>query len=117
MGVSADNYRNLYVTDHANDCIRVFSNDGVFLNSFGRDSNGVKRLDSPYYVCVSGHYVYVTNSSGHYVTVFTTAGDYVTSFGQEGSGEGDFAYPCGVCTDKEGFVYVSDLDNYRVKCF
>ena len=116
-GVSADNHGNLYVTDSTNDCIQVFGNDGVFLRSFGCDSNGVKRLDDPYYVCVSCHYVYVTNYGGHYVLVFTTAGDYVTSFGQQGSGEGDFKYPSGVCTDKDGFVYVADYSNNRVQCF
>ena len=116
-GVSADNHGNLYVTDYTNDCIQVFSNDGVFLRSFGRDSNGVKRLDYPEYMCVSGHYVYVTNDDGNYVSVFTTAGDYVTSFGQQGSGEGEFKLPCGVCTDKDGFVYVADYGNHRVQCF
>ena len=115
-GMSADNHGNLYVTDYTNNCIQVFSNDGVFLRSFGHDSNGVKRLYSPYSVCVSGHYVYATNS-GHYVSVFTTAGDYVTSFGQYGSGEGEFKYPHGVCTDKDGFVYVTEYSNNRVQCF
>ena len=114
--VSADNHGNLYVTDKTNDCIQVFSNDGVFLRSFGSDSNGVKRLDSPDSVCVSGHYVYATND-GHYVSVFTTAGDYVTSFGQYGRREGEFNYPRGVCTDKDGFVYVTDFRNHRVQCF
>ena len=116
-GISADNHGNLYVTDFTNDCIQVFSNDDVFLRSFGRDSNGLERLYRPYYVCVSGHYVYVTNSSRHYVSVFTTAGDYVTSFGQCGHGEGEFNTPFGVCTDKDGFVYVADCNNHRVQCF
>ena len=115
--VSADNHGNLYITDSTNDCIQVFSNDGVFRRSFGCDSNGVKRLDDPCYVCVSGYYVYVSNDGGHYVSVFTTAGDYVTSFGQRGSGEGDFISPCGVCTDTDGFVYVADCGNNRVQCF
>ena len=115
--VSADNHGNLYVTDCTNDCIQVFSSDGVFLRSFGSDSNGVKRLHSPNYVCVSGHYVYVTNRGGHYVSVFTTAGDYVTSFSQQGGREGEFDLPCGVCTDKDGFVYVADCNNKRVQCF
>ena len=116
-GVSADNHGNLYVTDDTNYCIQVFSNDGVFLRSLGHDSSGVKRLGRPYYVCVSGHYVYVTNRAGHYVSVLSTAGDYVTSFGQHGHGEGEFNYPRGVCTDKDGFVYVADCSNNRVQCF
>ena len=114
--VSADKHGNLYVTDCTSNCIQVFSNDGVFLRSFGYDSNGVKRLDGPYYVCVSGHYVYVTDG-GHYVLVFTTAGDYVTSFGEHGGGNSDYSIPCGVCTDKDGFVYVADYGTERVQCF
>ena len=116
-GVSADNHGNLYVTDYTNNCIQVFGSDGIFLCSFGRDSNGVKRLDGPDYVCVSGHYVYVTNCVSCYVSVFTTAGDYVTSFGQCGYGEGEFNLSYGVCTDKDGFVYVADSNNHRVQCF
>ena len=115
--VSADNNGNLYVTDNTNNCIHIFSNDGVFLRSFCRDSNGVRILSGPYYVCVSGHYVYVTNASGNYMSVFSTAGDYVTSIGQQGGGEGDFKFPHGVCTDKDGFVYVADYSNDRVQFF
>ena len=75
--VSADSHGDLYVTDYTNFGIHVFSNDGVFLHSFGCDSNGVKLLYCPYDVCVSGQYVHITNSLGHNVSVFTTAGDYI----------------------------------------
>ena len=33
--------------------IQVFSNDEVFLRSFGYDGNGVKRQDGPCCVCVT----------------------------------------------------------------
>ncbi len=88
--ISADPQGNLYVTDYDNDCIRVFSNDGVLLRSFGCDDDGVKKLNGPHGVCVSGQYVYVTNYCGHSVSVFTTEGDYVTSFGQYGNQKGQF---------------------------
>ncbi len=81
---------NLYVTDYDNDCIRVFSNDGVLLRSFGCDDDGVNKLNKPHGVCVSGQYVYVTNFGGDNVSVFTTEGEYVTSFGQHGNKEGEF---------------------------
>ncbi len=113
--LSADLHSNIYVTDY-HEYIRVFSKEGVFLHSFGCDSKGVKRLETPYGVCVSGCYVYVTNFEGDYVSVFTTSGDYVTSFGQHGH-VGDFHGPYGVCVDKDGFVYVADWYNDRVQCF
>ena len=49
--ISADVYGNLYMTDYSNTCIQVFSANGVFLRSLGRDKN---KLKLPWGVCVSG---------------------------------------------------------------
>ncbi len=117
VNISADPQGNLYVTDYDNDCIRVFSNDGVLLRSFGCDDDGVKKLNEPCGVCVSGQYVCVTNLEGHNVSVFTTEGEYVTSFGQHGDEEGEFNVPHCVCVDVDNFIYVTDTDNSRVQCF
>ena len=114
-GVSADNQGNLYVTDYTKFRIHVFSNDGVFLRSFGCDGNGVGRLNGPCGVCVSGQYVYVTNTSGHNVSVFTTAGDHVTTFGEQGNKEGSFISPYHIFVNH--FVFVTDLNNNRIQCF
>ena len=114
-GVSADSHGNLYVTDYTKSRIHVFSNDGVFLRSFGRDGNGLERLNGPWGVCVSGQYVYVINYSGHSVSVFTIAGDHVTTFGERGSKEGSFVYPYHIFVGH--FVFVADLNNNRIQCF
>ena len=114
-GVSTDNNGNLYVIDYTYSRIRVFSNDGVFLCSFGRDGNGVERLLGPHGVCVSGQYVYVNNYVGHNVSVFTTTGDHVTTFGERGNKEGSFFYPYHIFV--EHFVFVADSSNHRIQCF
>ena len=114
VGVSSDSHRSLYVTDKTNNCIQVFSNDGVFLRSFGCDGDGVKRLHMPYYVCVFRDYVYVT-CKGPRVSVFTTAGDYVTSFGLQGVS--NYISPYAVCTDRDGFVYISSGGTENVLIF
>ena len=111
--ISADVHGNIYVTDRKNSCIRIFSTDGVFLRSLGKDKN---KLKNPWGVCVSGQYVYVTDTTIHCVLVFTTDGVYVTSFGQYGSKEGDFNYPQYLYIDKDQFVYVSDYCNDRIQC-
>ena len=115
--ISADNHGNLYCADWDNAMIQVFSNDGVFLRSFGSDGKGEKKLKWPWGLCVSGHYVYVCNFGSNNISVFTTDGVYVTSFGQCGSNEGDFNYPYSVCVDQDGFVYVTEYCNNRVQCF
>ena len=114
MNLSSDSHSNLYVTDSGKSMIRVFSNDGVLLRSFGRDDN---RLNTPCGVCVSGQYVYVSNHGSDNVSVFTTAGHYVTSFGQKGREEGEFDCPRGICIDQHAIVCVCDCLNNRVQCF
>ena len=116
--ISADRHGNLYCADYDNAMIQVFSNDGIFLRSFGSNGKGEKKVNSPWGLCVSGHYVYVCNYGSSNISVFTTDGVYVTSFGQHGySNEGDFNYPHSVCVDQDGFVYVTDKLNNRVQCF
>ena len=116
--ISADSHGNLYCADKDNAMIQVFSNDGVFLRSFGCDGKGEKKVEKPWGLCVSGHYVYVCNGGSYNnISVFTTDGVYVTSFGQRGSNEGDFNWPYSVCVDQDGFVYVTDYNNSRVQCF
>ena len=114
-GIASDNYGNVYTT--CSDCIHVFSSDGVLLRSFGCDENGVKKLSSPWGICVFGQYVYVVNRTSHSVSVFTTYGVYVSSFGQRGHEEGEFNAPFYLCVDQDGFLYVSDYKNSRVQCF
>ena len=114
FGLCSDEHSNVYICD-INKCrVQVFSNGGEFLRSLDGDRDGVKKIRKPHDVCVSGQYVYVTNFSGHSVSVFTTDGEYVNTFGQRGSGPSDLMYPCGVCVDKDGFVYVCDNGNNRL---
>ena len=115
--LSPDSHGNLYVTDINNSVIRVLSVDGDLLRSFGYDENGVKKLRGPRGVCVASQYVYVTHTGLCNVSVFTTEGAYVTSFGHHSSEEGCFGYPCGLCVDRDGFVYVADCENDRVQVF
>ena len=117
FAISADSHGNLYCADWDNAMVQVFSNDGVFLRSFGCDGKGEKKVDWPWGLCVSGHYVYVCNYGSSNISVFTTDGVYVTSFGQCGSRKGDFNWPNSVCVDQDGFVYVTDSNNSRVQCF
>ena len=113
--LSSDSHGNLYVTDYDMSMIRVFSNDGVLLHSFGCDV--VNRLNKPRGVCVSDQYVYVSDSFGHNVSVFTTAGHYVTSFGQQGKDKGEFKYPFGIFVDMHNVIFVCDSYNSRIQCF
>ena len=113
---SADIHQNLYVSDGRNSSVQVFTKDGVHFRSIGRDKGCMKNPNS---IHVHGQYVYVTDIAGHCVFVFTNDGEYITSFGQKGQKKkrGNFNLPVYVHVDKDGFVYISDLNNHRLQCF
>ena len=117
VGISVDNYSNLYVTNETHGHVAVFSNDGTFLHSFGCDGNGKGVLKEPFGICVSGHYVYVTDVFSYSVSVFSTDGAYVTSFGKSGADKGNFNHPLNVCVDRDSFVLITDYYNNRVQIF
>ena len=108
-GLCPDSHQNVFVCDRNNSVIQVYSKDGEFLRSFGCDENGVRRLKSPYGVCVAGQYVYVADYGARQIAVFTTEGDYVTSCGN--------CHSRGVCVDQDGFVYVTDCDHSKINIF
>ena len=112
--IKSDIHQNLYVTDVNNSCVQVFTKDGVHLRSIGHDKKELKR---PCGLCVHGQYVYVTDVTSHCMFVFTTDGEYITSFGQKGQKEGHFNFPAHVILDKDGFICVTDANNYRIQCF
>ena len=86
----------LYISEFGNHRIQVFSRDGQFVNSFGK-----QELSCAEGVCVSDGYVYVADHHKSLVFVFTKNGEFVTSFG-----EGHISSPYGVSVDSDGFVYV-----------
>ncbi len=112
-----DEHGNLYVCAGKNSRIRVLSNSGEYLHSFGCDGSGVNMLSGPCGIYVASQYVYVTSNGNHTISVYTTEGEHVTTFGKRGSNEGDLINPRGVCVDKDGFVYVCDASNNRVQVF
>ncbi len=51
------------------------------------------------------------------VTVLNAEGEYFGVFGAKGDGDGEFLWPCGVATDAEDRVYVSDEQLHRIIIF
>jgi hypothetical protein len=42
---------------------------------------------------------------------------YCTQWGRQGTGPGQFYWPCGVAVDAAGHVYVADAYYYRIQMF
>ena len=115
--ISFDSAGNCYVADTCNHRVVVFTEDGQYLRQFGKEGEGQGELKYCYSLAIDSDIVYVADTDNHRISVFTTDGTYITSFGTEGNGPGQFRHPCGVTTDENGCVYISDYDNGRVQIF
>ena len=64
-------------------------------------------------------YIYVPEIEGgvHRIRRFSSSCSFLGSWGSKGSGDGQFYYPFGVCSDPIGDIYVLDSGNKRVQKF
>ena len=110
-GIAGDEHMNLYICDYRNNSVHVLSlkGQGELLNSF--------QLDCPFSIHVSGGLVYFSSWAIHNIFVFTKQGKLVASFGHQGWKEGQFALPCGLVVDTNGYLYVCDRGNSRLQLF
>ena len=105
---------NAYIADHYNNRIQVLDTSGQFIRQFGHEE-GEGRLKGPSAVHIIGQFVYVSDSGHHRIAVYETSGQVVTSFGREGEGEGEFKRPRHIISDHNGFIYMCDRCNNRIK--
>ena len=103
----------IYIADWGNSRIQVVSFAGKFLKRFGQ---GI--LKSPWGIAVTEDNVFVTDIRLHALFLFSKK-DYklVRRTGTFGGGERQLNYPCGLCVDYNGDVYVAESFNNRVSVF
>lgn len=112
-GIACDTNGTVYVADNGNCCILVFTDEGLFLRSFGH-GRGAGKLFSPNFVTIDAdNIVYVSDSTAKVVNLFTLVGKYVTTISCQ---LGHWS-PHGVAVDGDGVVYVCDGYNNSVHIF
>ncbi|WP_455209147.1 6-bladed beta-propeller [Kaarinaea lacus] len=96
----------IYVADsHAHD-IKVFDDNGVFINSFGKRGTAAGEFNGPTHLSFANGMLYVTDTFNTRVQVLSDSGDFKREFGKRGLFVGDLVRPKGVTTDSEGNIYV-----------
>lgn len=118
--IEVDADGNLVVADNKNRRIAIYSSDGTFIRDMG-----IGQLNELWGIAVSpvdGN-IYAADTWNHRIAVFNPAGELIDTYGRNGviadgtdSLEG-FYGPRDVAVDKNGFIYVADTGNHRIRVY
>jgi DNA-binding beta-propeller fold protein YncE len=108
--VRFDSKGNLYVGDRENDRVQVFDQNGKFIRAFGGFA--------PFGLFITpDDTLFVADGRAHHVMKMTVEGKILNTFGKLGPEPGHFFLPHGITVDKDGAVYVTEINGKRVQKF
>ena len=133
-GIEVDRRGVVYVSDHGNNRIQVFTTAGRLLAIWGRNGGdgsagtGNGEFHGPRSASTDrAGDVYVVEKFNHRVQKLAPDGSFITRWGRNGgagggdaaigSGDGEFNLPYDGAVDSEGRVYVVDTSNTRLQVF
>lgn len=109
-----DKKQNIYIADRGNNRIQVFDLKGTFLKQW-------RGLGKPFGLFLTPDeklFVSDGNPDGaHRILILDLEGRILAAFGSKGSEPGQFDTPHSLVVDKEGNLYVSEVNNKRVDKF
>nr|XP_006818882.1 PREDICTED: tripartite motif-containing protein 2-like [Saccoglossus kowalevskii] len=98
--------KNVYVSEYEIDCIREYTQGGVYINSYGKSGREQREFNGPYMLATNSKgLVYVPDHFNHRIQVFNSDDQYMFEFSS--TGDSTLSYPKAVAIDKKDYVYVS----------
>ncbi|XP_070545810.1 tripartite motif-containing protein 2-like [Ptychodera flava] len=98
---------NVYVTDYGGNCVRVYTQHGKYLRSFGSEGKGQGQFNWPWGVVIATTgMVFVADYSNKCIQVFNADDQYLYSFDCQ-SGDGKMRYPMGIAIENDKYIYVT----------
>jgi DNA-binding beta-propeller fold protein YncE len=100
----------LHVADRENDRIQVFDQNGSFVRLYGGFA--------PFGIFITPEQeLFVADGRAHQCYRMTLEGKVLDRWGSEGSGPGQFKLPHAIAVDRQGRVYVAEIEGRRVQRF
>ena len=106
----------IVIVDSENHEVVILDEDLQVIRTFGQ-GNGNSKLNNPVGVAIYKDVIAISEYDHHVVKKFSLEGEYLTKFGSQGSGDGQFKNPQGLCFNTKGLLYVVDHFNDRVQVF
>jgi sugar lactone lactonase YvrE len=108
--VRLDSKGNLFVGDRENDRVQVFDQNGKFIRSFGGFA--------PFGLFITADdTLFVADGRAHRVMKMNLEGKISETIGKVGPEPGHFFLPHGITVDKDGAIYVTEINGKRVQRF
>ena len=102
---------NVYICDHGNNRVQVFTSSFQFLFQFNEKMHG------PRGICFNKNEVYVAQAKSNCLNVYSVEGKLLKSVGEKGGKELEFDKPCGVEVSLlMNLIYVCENANNRIQC-
>ena len=111
-----DKDQNIYIADRGNDRIQIFDLKGNFIKQW-------KNVGKPYGIeLVPGDPQKLLVTDGNpdgpnRVLIMDLDGNILSAFGKTGNGPGEFDVPHSIAIDKDGNLYVAEVNNKRLSKF
>ena len=100
----------IFIADCGNSRVQIVSFEGQFITRFGQNT-----LEYPWGITVSNEHVFITDTKLHALLKFDrNSYELIMRTGTQGSENGRFNYPSGLCINHNGDVLVADNNNNRV---
>ena len=118
-GVAVNERNEIAVTEVGNHRIQVFSGDGTYLRSFGRNGDKQGELNWPAGIAfdIKEENILVVDNSNHRVQLFSEQGEYLRRFGSKGNLDHQLMNPLGLSVNCDGNIIVADSHIKLVKIF
>ena len=111
----------LAVAEYGYHTVSLYSTEGKRLHTFGTPNtygSSDDYFNRPSGVAINGDVMYVTENNNHRVKKLRLSDKtFISKFGSNGTSDGQFSNPRGICIDPEGKVFVADHNNHRIQVF
>ena len=115
--IAFDTIGHIYITDLANHCVHVFTEQREYIRQFGSVGSTPGLLCKPISIAIDGTLVYVTERDNNRVSVFTTEGVFLHTLGRCGEEVGEFMKPTGIAITQNDDIVIADNGNNRIQIF